>query len=652
MQISNSDMNFMKVADQLSTAHSNLSAPVGSGDVISEKIDLKTLFATISEVAETDRSSDTTLGHRLNRYENMSDSLRTFEHKLKQSSSHKNVFGKIKNKLSERLTTKGKIQRSERKEVKKALSQATQDVNQTIASLRKSLKAQANERVKNNADSKILEFRDKRINDRETLQKLVVHYCFDRQMGKDDLEISPDVRSQLKKLEGMEYPLILDWMGEQLVEELERHIDGESGQLTATGERLMECANDLEFAAQLDVRLTNNFETLEADYAQAQPTIDKVQQKITEAKSELDTLRGLDSIDSKMNYEAVMGLSRKTKGDIAHKMCDISGLNQEVSDLNKAWENEADPTKAADLRQQKNEVQAKIGEFISKFSRAESAGDLTESLKLIEASGETLQTAVTDYTTKFSTKLDGLNDELREAEGFQAHQIARFDAAEERLIECSSSFIERIDSHSSRPNGVMLAIGMSDHAMMMQVTQQKNGKYQVVIHNTGDGVEFHPEHDTDRTKRQTGLTWSNVSADKIKDPSFIRSIMKVRQRTIGEHQKREFDINGKPEKLSVVFEIYQRAMEQFGEGDPASQREEDYHKIQIRGTCTQQVTNAWLESCLPKSTYLGMKARVTSSLANRLNESGNDGEKAGDSDLDLVMKARAQQMADYRSLKA
>lgn len=131
--------------------------------------------------------------------------------------------------------------------------------------------------------------------------------------------------------------------------------------------------------------------------------------------------------------------------------------------------------------------------------------------------------------------------------------------------------IKEIHNIADHPR--LFATGCQGHSMLLSVEKKENGKYKLVLFNTGQGVsKYHSP--LDNKKYQTYLVVDDIPAQKLNDKELWKGFLAA-------------------EKSPDVDAIY-TWFKGLGTLSPPSGNQFDYDPIQMLGTCPAQCLMAWM----------------------------------------------------------
>lgn len=447
-------------------------------------------------------------------------------------------------------------------------------------------------------------------------RQLCFHRCLDR------VSDNPIINAQAKKLGGMEYGFVLDSMAREI-----KHITSENptaGNYTSKERSLLQsCSEQLQWAAETSTMVksnVNDFPRLVIDVRQGERNLAKsgVQIAVTnEYKGEIEKSLTEGNLDVVNNLFVPFPSDEedhevRTQCDISNEFedCFTEDLESEIRALRSAKNHlvEGAEDEAEQLNKRIGELKSQLETLRTQLKDARTHPNPLQMLHDVKFSDDFIRLKL----VQLKDKLAGENGLMKKYEAYLANNVEEvrtnqlaLDKATIAVDHATARIIDHIMFNASSPMGVMIPGGLSDHAMMYKIQQMPDKTYTFSILNTGLGVELHHKQgEGDDTKYQTHLQWSGLSFDQVSDPKLIKNLVTLQQRASGENI-------ADPNAVNPVSHIYSTVTTHFGMCDPPSEKSADYHKAQIRGTCTQQVTNTWMHQLLPESTYRKFKADMT-----------------------------------------
>ena len=142
------------------------------------------------------------------------------------------------------------------------------------------------------------------------------------------------------------------------------------------------------------------------------------------------------------------------------------------------------------------------------------------------------------------------------------------------------------------------------HAMLMEIACTGEGKYRVVVHNTGDGISsFHPMQFLEGKQQfQTGLIIDDVSSEKLcgENADFFSKVARLELAVVGSSPKVLYGLVGSlGGKVTIEPDVHLWSHGQIG------------------GSCTVSCLNSFLRSKLSQTTYKDFREKARFDVLNR-----------------------------------
>lgn len=179
-----------------------------------------------------------------------------------------------------------------------------------------------------------------------------------------------------------------------------------------------------------------------------------------------------------------------------------------------------------------------------------------------------------------------------------AHMISQFvqnhdkiQATEESIIHFISAKIwEKLNFETELliPGGWVGLKGTVGHAMLYEIKKGPNGKYQFIIHNTGSGIENHPQRELQNMRQFSSVKVYELPSGSLKDnEAAIKSLLYtiVKPRITPAYGKEGFTAD-------KLYKQIKDVAIQYGFRELPSPNTQEWTRGQYSGTCAWQVVGS------------------------------------------------------------